>query len=310
MSEPPAAVSQPRPQPPARVYGSDATAEYEAIFKSAEVKLNAVTEKKLTAYKFLLVPGLFACMDKSGLPLAGRKPSAGPKPHFAEQAAWLKSIGAEYEILKLRTESSVRDNVPIIAAAVRSSGKPVMIIAESKGGLDVLEALLRDAGLLPKVKGVVMSQIPFHGTPVADIIVDHPGLRKVVAKVMRRVNGSIDSLVELGTADRKAYMEEHAARIAEITRLVPILSVATWKEPCDKETDTALRPLRDLMLRQGLKNDGLVAIDSAILAGTDFVKISGPDHGAPIKKTKKIDFDRARFARAVLTMLLERQEQP
>jgi hypothetical protein len=304
----PAAPAAPVPAEPApAAAGGDVTAEYDALFLRPGAGLSAEDERRLAGYKFILVPGLFACVDKSGLPLPGSNKPPKPKPHFAEQVPWLKSIGAEYEILKLKTESSVRDNVPIIAAAVKASGKPVMIIAESKGGLDVLEALLKDASVPGRVKGIVMSQAPFRGTPVADFIVETPALRGLVAGVLEKVNGSIASMVELGTADRAAYMAENGARIAELTRTIPMLSVATWKDPSGKETDTALRPLRNLMLKRGLKNDGLVAIGSAIFPGTDYVKIEGPDHGAPIKKTKKIIFDRATFAKAVLKMLLDRQ---
>ncbi|HBA60526.1 MAG TPA: hypothetical protein DCZ92_06860 [Elusimicrobia bacterium] len=291
---------------PARVNGLDATAEYAAAFEKAGTK-NPEGTQKLKAYKFILVSGLFSNLDKSKLPLAKKKPAAKPKPHFAEQIAWLKSIGAEYELLSMKSESSVQVNAAIISAAIKASDKPVMIVGSSKGGLDVLEALVAEQELAPKVRGVVMCQIPFLGTPVADYVMEHRGIAGPLSRFLERVGGSIDSMINLTTADRKAYLENNAAAVSSVISAVPIISVATWKDPSEKDQDTGLRPLRNWMLKQGLKNDGLVTVDSAILPGTDYIKIPGVDHGATIKKTKKIEFDRARFAEAVFMMLLARQ---
>ena len=294
------------PAAPVGIVGTDVTAEYDAAFERAGTA-DAEAEKRLKAYKFILVPGLFSNLDKSKLPLAKKHPAEKPKPHFAEQIAWLKSFGAEYEMLSMKSESSVQVNAEIVSAAIKASDKPVMIVASSKGGLDTLEALVEEKELTPKVRGIVMCQIPFLGTPVADYVIRNRGLDTLLTRFLLHMGGSIDSMVNLTSADRKAYMAANSAAITAIIGAVPIISVATWKDPDGDNPDTKLKPLRNAMLKQGLKNDGLVPVASAILPGTDYIKLPGLDHGATIKLTKNISFDRARFAKAVFSMLLSRQ---
>jgi hypothetical protein len=142
---------------------------------------------------------------------------------------------------------------------------------------------------------------------VADYVIKNRGLDTLMTRFLLRMGGSIDSMVNLTTADRKAYMAANAAAISSIIKTVPIISVATWIDPDGDKPDTKLKPLRNAMLKLGLKNDGLVPVDRAILPGTDYIKIPGLDHGATIKQTKNIAFDRARFAKAVFSMLLSRQ---
>ncbi|HNW44597.1 MAG TPA: hypothetical protein PKI19_08835 [Elusimicrobiales bacterium] len=294
------------PAPAARLRGGDATAEYQAALAGADAALTPELVNELRKYKVLLVPGLFSNVDKTKLPVVGIFCSPEAKPRYQEHMALLKSLGVEVEQLKLQTESSIQTNAPGIAAAIKASSKPVILMGSSKAGLDTLEALVSEKALLAKVRGVVMLQVPFYGTPVADAIVAKKKVGTVLAKILNRLGGSLDSLRNLTMKDREIYMRENSAAIAEVAATVPVISVATWADPVEKgERDTGLKPLRNYMLKRGLKNDGLVPVDSAVMPGSDVIKIAGADHGATAQPTK-LKFDRVAFTKAVLIMMLAR----
>jgi hypothetical protein len=56
------------------------------------------------------------------------------------------------------------------------------------------------------------------------------------------------------------------------------------------------------MRREGIRSDGLVPIDAAVLPGMDFVKVSGVDHFAPVMPALR-RFDRVRMTKALLIAL-------
>jgi hypothetical protein len=301
LTAPPAPVA-PAPEPREADAGRDATAEYlQAAAAGPDRSL------ELRRYKVLLVPGLFSNVDKSKLPVAGIFFSSATKPRYEEHMAVLRDLGVEYERLALQTESSVKTNGAEIAAAVRASAKPVIILASSKAGLDVLDGLISDSGLAGKVRGVVMLQAPFRGTPVADRLIDDADESSFLGRILESLGGSIDCMADLTTERTSAYLRRNAAAIARLTSDVPVISVATWvdKKPRGVQ-DTGLKPLRNYLLKKGYRNDGLVPYESAILPGSDYVLLPDADHGATAQPTR-LDFDRKAMTRAVISMVMKRR---
>ena len=194
----------------------------------------------------------------------------------------------------------------MISAAVEASPLPVIIIGHSKGGLDTLEALITNRALLKKVRGVVTIQTPFSGTPVADYMSSQNVLRKVAIKLLYKLGGTEEVMKQLGTAERKSYLLARRGEIAEIIAAVPVISLGTWKDK-SVNGDTRLKLLRDAMLRRGLRNDGLVPLDSALLPGADHIKLGGLSHTVTVTPSKRIPFDRIKFTKALLLMILNRQ---
>ncbi|OGS14329.1 MAG: hypothetical protein A2285_08685, partial [Elusimicrobia bacterium RIFOXYA12_FULL_57_11] len=291
-------------QPPQGVYGTDVTAEYQTALAAADTVLTEELVKELKEYKVLFVPGLFSNVDKTKLPLVGIFCSSKTKPRYEEHMALLKSLGVDFERLELQTESSIQVNAVGITAAIRASKKPVIIIGSSKAGLDVLEALLTDKALVNKVRGVLMLQVPFMGTPVADKVVSNTKVGRFLNRILTKLGGSLDSLLNLTTAEREIYMRQNSAAIEQLAATTPFISVATWMDPAPKGTrDTGLKMLRNFMLKRGLVNDGLVPLDSAVMPGAAYIKIPGADHGATAQPTK-LSFDRVKFTKAALAMLL------
>ena len=298
---PPPAVDSSR-----KSLGLDATAEYYAAFNDAAAVSRTKLAVELKRYKVLFIPGLFSNVDKSKLPLVGIFCSSTTKPRYEEHMALLKELGVDHERLALQTESSVEENGARIAQVIKASDKPVILMGSSKAGLDMLAGLIGDPAAQRKVRGVIMLQAPFFGTPVANALIDEGSDDSFLGKILRSLGGSIDCLVDLTTWRTKKYMADNAGAIALFTGAVPVISVATWVDKAPKgQQDTGMKAMRNFMLRKGLKNDGLVPVDSAILPGSDYVKLSGADHGATAQPTK-LDFDRVGMTKAVLTMIMAR----
>lgn len=304
------AVAAPRldapAQPEAPARGRDVTEEFLAASARPGADAKAGLGERLRGYKVLLVPGLFSNVDKSRLPVAGIFFSSSTKPRYEEHMAVLRELGVEHERLALQTESSVRVNGAEIARHIRASDNPVILLASSKAGLDVLAGLLASPELHRKVRGVAMLQAPFYGTPIADAIIDEGREDSLLGRILGSLGGSIDCLNDLTTEKTGRYMERNASAIVRLTAAVPVISVATWVDkPPKGEQDTGLKLLRNYLLKRGYTNDGLVPVESALLPGSDFVKLPGADHGATAQPTK-LAFDRAAMTRALLEMLLAR----
>ncbi|MCX5784162.1 MAG: hypothetical protein NTX59_00580 [Elusimicrobia bacterium] len=296
----------PLPVPPvfSNAPGTEVTDKYNNFFENADKRFDAAAVKKLKNYKVIFVPGFLSDVDPSQLPIPGM--ALKPSQPFEEQMNWLKASGVDYERLSMTSESSVKANSSIVSAAIRASSRPVIIIGHSKGGLDTLEALISDRHLLGKVKGFVSLQSPFFGSPVADYVSSNNHLNNLAASLLLTLGGNKDSMVNLTCADRKPYMAANAAAIAEITAAIPVIAVATWKDSVPGQIDTTLEPTRDFLLLQGIRSDGVVPVDSALLPGANLIKLSGLDHNVTVSPSRYINCDRVKFIKALLMTLFNR----
>lgn len=281
---------------------ADASAAYNAFFENADAAFDSRAVERLKSYKVIFVPGFLSDVDYAQFHIPGLK----AKQYFDEQMGWLKGLGADFERLTMKSESSVKENSAIVAAAIRASDKPVLLIAHSKGGLDALDALISEPTLRAKVRGFVALQSPFFGSPVADYVSSNNHLNNLAVKTLLRLGGNKESMVNLTCADRKPYMTANAAAIAEVTGAVPMLAMATWKDPVDGKFDTSLKPIRDFMYEKGIQNDGLVPADSAVLPGAALIRAGGLDHLVTVRPSRTINLDRIKFTKALLLTLFSR----
>ncbi|MGB8330745.1 MAG: hypothetical protein WCE62_11515 [Polyangiales bacterium] len=121
---------------------------------------------------------------------------------------------------------SVTHNAAAILQFLRSSEKQIVIVSHSKGGLDTLEALLQAPELWgDTVVGWVALQAPFHGTPIAD-----PSPSNLSDLLLSAVGGNGQSLDDLKSGTRAAYMATNAARIEELTDSIPVISAYSTYE--------------------------------------------------------------------------------
>lgn len=265
--------------------GADLTPEYLDAYRR-DCAFDAVHAAVLRRHKVLLVSGYFGDVDPA---------------YFADQLRWLASLGVERERVAVRSRQSPAINAPIVAAAIRASAKPVLLITHSKGSVDTLEALRADPSLRAKVKGWISLQGAFLGTPLADWLLDGSLIDPVAAIVILQfLGGTSESAQGLTTTASRAWYREHAAEIDALLKEVPAVAFASALEGTPgARARTLLEIPRALMSRQGIASDGLVPVDAEVLPGMDFVKVAGVDHIAPVMPALE-PFDRVHMTKALL----------
>jgi len=239
----------------------------------------------LRRHKVLLVSGYFGDVD--------------PK-YFADHLRWLASLRVDAEKVAVKSRQSIAVNAPIVAAAIRGSAKPVLLITHSKGSVDTLEALLAEPALRSKVKGWISLQGAFLGSPVADMLLNGSLLDPVTAiAILQFFGGSKESAEDLTTAASRAWYKERAPAIDALLREVPAVAFASSLDGPQSRASGILEISRQLMASRGIASDGLMPPGSTLLPGMDYVEVTGVDHIAPVMPALE-PFDRVRMTRALL----------
>ena len=209
---------------------------------------------------------------------------------------WLADEGIDAEIADIETEDTVAANADRLVRIVGDGTSPICFVTHSKGGLDVMEYLRRATpGQRERVACWIAMQAPFSGSPVADLARDVSGLPELMDVVLSVLGGRGESLIDLTTATREAYLEENKSEIAAVFETVPMLCVATYvDDPGNFARPTSWSyPTLIWMHDNGIPSDGLVPVRSAIdicprsitLEGLDHTGIVSPGLVAPIDQT-------------------------
>lgn len=270
--------------------GRDLTQAY-AEANVDDCTLSAAHINVLRQHQVLLVPGYFSNLDPA---------------YFADHLRWLSSIGVSREKVAIEPGQSIEVNAKIVAAAIRKSQHPVILVTHSKGSVDALEALRIEPSLRGKVHGWISLQGAFFGSPVADMLLDGSTLDPLIAiAVLGFIGGTMESAQGLTTSASRAYYLNHKTAIDTIVREVPAVAFAsTINEMNNKRIKTQLEIPHDLMRRKGIRSDGLVPVDAAVLPGMNFVTVPGVDHIAPVMPAAT-QFDRVRMIKTLLLLTLE-----
>ena len=182
---------------------------------------------------------------------------------------WLRAEGADESVVRLQTAAPVMANASRLTTALLADPRPALIIAHSKGGLEVLAALAT-AEARAHCAGFVALQSPFFGSPVADAVLGARPLAAASVGLARLLHiGSGEGLHDLTTASRQAWMATHARGIAEAMKRVPTVCVATELKPGGVRGRERLHLASARWLEKlGVgPNDGLVPVTSALLPG-------------------------------------------
>jgi hypothetical protein len=116
--------------------------------------------------------------------------------------------------------------------------------------------------------------------------------------------GSRETLLSLTTTGARKFLADHSAEVQEVLHDVPMLSFASNK-PDERGYDSSFEIVRDWMLRYGVSNDGVVPEASAILPGSDFVRLTGMDHSEPIVDHGGRHFARVPFTQQLLSVFFQ-----
>ncbi|NNE82756.1 MAG: hypothetical protein HKN28_02180, partial [Alphaproteobacteria bacterium] len=237
----------------------------------------ATVRDELRGYRIVVVPSYLSgiLIDAGEFRLAD---------YFRTQIEALNAERIETQIAPVDTEQSVAENGRRLAAFIGVSDRPVCIVSHSKGGLDTLEFLLRaEPEVRRQIACWVVLQSPFAGSPVADLIVDEDWTRGITEPVLRALGGSGNSIDDLTVKVRTEYMNKYSQNIENITKTIPMIALATYvdgsRTPSLHVAGT-YRWMRD----QGVENDGLVPLNSALLPNVRYVVLPGLDHTDPVAR--------------------------
>ncbi len=288
------------------VKGQDLSPLFYSYLKASESPLTPEDLKELQKFKVIIVPGFLSDVG-SGFKSKVSKMLPWLFKNKDPQAEWLKSNGIIYEHVDIESEASPAVNAPAIQRAIEQSDRPVLLLSHSKGGLDILEALVHDLGLLKKVHGWIPIQAPFYGTPVSDVWTQKPEYRKTADRILKSLGGSVESLLSMRMQDRLLYMQRFAPQIAEVAATIPIVSFGGHAHEVKGRWDTVFEPyFRDQLEAARIESDGIVPWRNTILPEGSFVVGQGVDHLMPIGSIDFTSFDRVRFLQSMLKVLIHK----
>ncbi|XP_077209880.1 uncharacterized protein LOC143845429 isoform X2 [Tasmannia lanceolata] len=167
---------------------------------------------------YLLIPGLFS----NHSPL-----------YFVSTRRFFSKMGLACHIAKIHSEASVEQNAwelkQYIEELYWGSGKRILMLGHSKGGVDATAALsIYWSDLKDKVAGLALVQSPYGGTPIAsDIlregqIADKEARRIMELLVCKLIKGDIRALEDLTYEKRKEFITKH-----KLPEQVPLVSFHT-----------------------------------------------------------------------------------
>ncbi|KAE7998689.1 hypothetical protein FH972_003208 [Carpinus fangiana] len=173
-------------------------------------------EHKLpNSFVYLLIPGLFS--------------NHGPL-YFVGAKRFFSKMGLACHIAKIHSEASVEHNAwelkQYIEELYWGSGKCVMLLGHSKGGVDAAAALsVYWSDLKDKVAGLALVQSPYGGTPLAsDILREGQIADKETRRIMeflicKLIKGDIRALEDLTYEKRKEFIMKH-----KLPENIPLIS--------------------------------------------------------------------------------------
>ncbi|BBH08364.1 alpha/beta-Hydrolases superfamily protein, partial [Prunus dulcis] len=158
-----------------------------------------------SSFVYLLIPGLFS--------------NHGPL-YFVGTKKFFSKMGLACHIAKIHSEASVEHNALELKQYIEElywgSGKRVMLLGHSKGGVDAAAALsIYWCDLKDKVAGLALVQSPYGGTPLAsDIlregqIADKETRRIMELLICKLIKGDIRALEDLTYEKRKEFIMKH-----------------------------------------------------------------------------------------------------
>ncbi|KAK7358364.1 hypothetical protein VNO77_00291 [Canavalia gladiata] len=157
------------------------------------------------SFVYLLIPGLFS--------------NHGPL-YFVATKRFFSKMGLACHIAKVHSEASVEHNALELKLYIEEiywgSGKPIMLLGHSKGGIDAAAALsIYWSDLKDKVVGLALVQTPYGGTPIASDILregqigDKQTRRILELLICKIIKGDIGALEDLTYERRKEFIMKH-----------------------------------------------------------------------------------------------------
>ena len=196
---------------------------------------------------------------------------------FFESATHLREMGLTIEYAAISGRSSSEFNARIIAAriaALPTAGSgPLVVIAHSKGTVDVLETLARYPDTASRVAAVVSVAGAVNGSPLADL---YPGLydRLFSTRAIGRCPaGDGAFLTSLRPSTRRAWLADNT-----LPGGVRFYSMAAFTTP--PRLARALAYPQQQLSRFDARNDGQLLAQDQLIPGSTLLGYLNEDHWA------------------------------
>jgi len=154
---------------------------------------------------YLLVPGLFS--------------NHGPL-YFVNTKKVFSKLGLACHIAKIHSEASVETNARELKQYIEElywgSGKRVMLLGHSKGGVDAAAAMaMYWPDLKDKVAGLALVQSPYGGSPIASDILREGQIADIETRrimelfICKVIKGDMQALEDLTYEKRREFISKH-----------------------------------------------------------------------------------------------------
>jgi len=241
-----------------------------------------------------------------------------PGGYFQSHKKWLDNQGINTYIIDKKdgfdTENEPSFNVLAIKKVVENfrakhPDQKILFVTHSKGGIDILAALLEEPSLKNDVGGWIAIQTPFEGTTLANIATFTFIIRFIISRLLQLLGGSKNGLLTLRSDVRKAVMQTSINEIEGIVKQIPVLTFGSSFDNIDRGI------LSTTMQLQSKMNDGVVPLDGTLLKKDgdplcSYIKAKPIDHLETVIKNNmfsffKPKFDHQRFLKVLLKVWLE-----
>eukprot|EP00249_Psilotum_nudum_P018343 c26758_g1_i2 orf=242-1315(-) len=158
-----------------------------------------------TSLVYLLIPGLFS--------------NHGPL-YFVDTKKYFSKLGLTCHIAKIHSEAAVETNALELKNCIEElywgSGKHVLLLGHSKGGVDAAAAIaMHWPDLKDKVAGLVLVQSPYGGSPIASDILRKGQIADVETRhivellICKIIKGDIRALEDLTYEKRREFLAKY-----------------------------------------------------------------------------------------------------
>ena len=316
------------------------------IFCSLLLSLNAFAQKNLSSefknmleqkkdltisevaalqqYDIYFIPGILAESlirgdDRSVLDL-----SIITRDYFGAQLDFLNNkyhIPARRLLTSSHRVEETQNNIRNAVYQSNLSGRKVIFISHSLGGLALLEELITNPAIQDSVAGIAFLQSPFYGTPLGDILMDPPyQLEKIIKPLLPLVNISPETVEFVASQSRLRFMREHRQAVRSLIARIPLFTFSGTAEA----NKSIFKPLIDIMAHgcvKGIKlgcitevfypgpydlSDGLIPLKSSKLENADYVYLKDVDHAEFILNVPFRDFEKEHLTTSWLRVLLQK----